>query len=77
MPSFPIIGAKTMTNINKHTFTENELAERWGLSIKTLQDWRRKGTGVAYLKLGKAIRYPQEVVEKFESENMCNQGGSV
>jgi len=66
-----------MTNINKHTFTENELAERWGLSIKTLQDWRRKGTGVAYLKLGKAIRYPQEVVEKFESENMSNQGGSV
>ena len=60
-----------MAITNKHSLTEKQLAERWGLSIKTLQDWRRKGTGIAYLKLGKAIRYPHEVVEKYEAEHMA------
>ncbi len=64
-----------MAIINKPSLTENQLAERWGVSIKTLQDWRRKGTGVAYLKLGKAIRYPHEIVEKFEAEHMI--GGAA
>lgn len=53
------------------SLTETQLAERWCLSIKTLQDWRRKGTGVAYLKLGKAIRYPHDIVEKFEAEHLA------
>ena len=66
-----------MAIINKPSLTENQLAERWGLSVKTLQDWRRKGMGVAYLKLGKAIRYPHEIVEKYEIEHMNNQDGSV
>ena len=60
-----------MSIINKPSLTENQLAERWGLSIKTLQDWRRKGTGVAYLKLGKAIRYPHEIVTKYEADHMA------
>jgi len=60
-----------MSFINKPSLTENQLAERWNLSIKTLQDWRRKGTGVSYLKLGKAIRYPHEIVERFEAEHMA------
>ena len=60
-----------MAIINKHSLTENQLAERWHVSIKTLQDWRRKGTGVSYLKLGKAVRYPHEIVEKYEAEHMA------
>jgi len=63
-----------MAIINKSSLTEIQLAERWGLSIKTLKDWRRKGTGVGYLKLGKAIRYPHEIVEKYEAEHMCSVG---
>jgi len=63
-----------MATITKPSLTENQLAKRWGLSIKTLQDWRRKGTGPAYLKLGKAIRYPQEIVEKHETEHLSNTG---
>jgi len=47
-----------MAIINKPSLTEAQLAERWGLSKKSLQDWRRKGTGPAFLKLSKAVRYP-------------------
>lgn len=65
-----------MAVTNKSSLTENQLAERWGLSIKTLQDWRRKGVGVAYLKLGKAIRYPHEVVEQYEHDHLHLAGGA-
>lgn len=58
----------------QHSLTENQLAIRWGISIKTLQDWRRKGTGINYLKLGKAVRYQLEAIEKFETENMKKGG---
>lgn len=40
-------------------------------SIKTLQDWRRKGTGGAYRKSGKSIRCPHEIVEKHEAEQIA------
>jgi len=57
-------------SIIRKSLTENQLAERWNISVKTLQDWRRKGTGIKYLKLGKAVRYPVEIVEKYEADNM-------
>lgn len=56
--------------INKHSLTEHQLAERWNLSVKTLQYWRRTGIGVSYLKLGKTVRYPHEIVEKYEADHM-------
>ena len=63
-----------MSIINKPSYTENNLSSRWDVSIKTLQDWRRKGTGPGYLKLGKSVRYPHEVIEKYEAEHM--KGGA-
>jgi hypothetical protein len=62
-----------MANI-KPSYTESQLAEKWGLSKKCLQDWRRKGIGPAYLKLGKAVRYPHENVEKYEDKHMSKGG---
>lgn len=60
---------------NKPTsINETQLAERWGLSIKTLQDWRRKGTGPAYLKFSKAVRYRIETIEQYEAKHMSNTG---
>jgi len=50
--------------MNQH-LTERELAQLLSLSIRTLQDWRRRGCGPKYLKLGKAVRYPSSEVETF------------
>jgi predicted DNA-binding transcriptional regulator AlpA len=48
----------TFTKLN----TEREEAARLQLSLRTLQAWRTRGDGPAYLKLGKAVRYnPLEV----------------
>ncbi len=45
--------------------TEKELALILNVSIRTLQDWRQRGCGPAYLKLGKSVRYPSEGVDVF------------
>lgn len=50
--------------------TPNELAERWRVDRKTLANWRAKGRGPAYIKLGSAeyskVLYPKEAVEAYE-----------
>lgn len=35
-----------------------ELANRWGLSAKTLQRWRFEGRGPVFAKMGKRVSYP-------------------
>lgn len=40
-------------------FNETELASRWKISVRTLQDWRQRKTGPRFVKLqGWAVRYP-------------------
>lgn len=53
-----------MTKLN---LTEIELAERWGVSPKTLQRWRTDGRGPSYLKLSKRVAYSIEDILAFES----------
>ena len=43
---------------DRRYLTETELANRWGLSPKTLQRWRGLGTGPAFAKFCKKIAYP-------------------
>jgi len=47
------------TNIPDHDalLTEVQAADFLNLSIRTLQAWRAKGCGPAYVRAGRAIRY--------------------
>jgi len=51
---------------DRRVLNENELAQRWGVSPKTLQRWRSEGRGPRYLKLSKRVGYPVESVIEFE-----------
>lgn len=51
----------------RRVLDEQELAARWHVSRKTLQGWRAKGTGPAYIKLGRCVRYPLDAVEASEA----------
>ncbi|PLT16367.1 MULTISPECIES: helix-turn-helix transcriptional regulator [Betaproteobacteria] len=51
---------------DRRVLNENELAQRWGLSPKTLQRWRSEGRGPRYLKLSKRVSYPLDAVIEFE-----------
>jgi hypothetical protein len=44
----------------------NELAARWGLSVKTLRRWRQEQLGPVFCKLGARVTYLIAEVEAFE-----------
>lgn len=52
--------------------TEDELCARLGVKKSTLATWRCKGTGPAYLKIGR-IAYRLTDVEEWE--NLRRKGG--
>ena len=56
----------TLSPGDRRVLNENELAQRWGISPKTLQRWRSEGRGPRYLKLSKRVSYPVESIIDFE-----------
>jgi predicted DNA-binding transcriptional regulator AlpA len=50
----------------RRVLSETELAQRWGISPKTLQRWRTEGRGPKYLKLSKRVTYPLESITEYE-----------
>ena len=50
--------------------TEQQLAERWELSPKTLQAWRHQGKALPFFKIGRNVRYSLEAVEAFEQSSL-------
>jgi len=56
--------------MKKVAINEHELAERWGVSPKTLQRWRSEGRGPRYLKLSKRVTYLMEDILAYEIESM-------
>lgn len=43
---------------NRAYLRERELAERWGLSPRTLQRWRLERHGPRFVKFGRSVSYP-------------------
>lgn len=46
-------------------YTEQEISEKTGIPVGTLQAWRRDKMGPSYVKIGRAVRYEHETVLKF------------
>ena len=46
--------------------TQNELAQRWRISPRTLERWRWLGEGPQYLKIGGRVVYRFEDIERYE-----------
>ena len=49
---------------------QRQLAERWGISARTLERWRWIGGGPRYLKIGGRVVYRLDDVEAFEAERL-------
>ncbi len=52
-----------MTSIDH--LTERQLAERLGISVRTLQAQRQRGGGIPFVKLGRSVRYASSDVEQY------------
>ena len=48
--------------------SKDEVSVRFGIGKRTLDDWRRKGTGPAYYEKGSLLLYRVDDVVKFLSE---------
>jgi predicted DNA-binding transcriptional regulator AlpA len=49
--------------------TEQEVAARFGLSVATLRAWRWKRKGPRFVRLGRAVRYLPDDLDKFVEVN--------
>ena len=57
-------------NQSKKFFTVDELAKRWSMSPRTLNNWRYSGKGLPYIKMtNKVILYDVNDVESYETEH--------
>lgn len=51
--------------------TENELAERWDVTTRTLQGWRKVGKGPPFIRIGeRSIFYREEDVLAYEDASL-------
>ena len=58
--------------------TQEQLAARWHMSPRTLEQWRWLGKGPKFLKIGARVLYDQRVVEDFEAAQVCqNTNGPI
>jgi hypothetical protein len=51
--------------------TQEQLAQRWHLSPRTLEQWRWLGKGPKFLKIGARVLYREEDVEAWEASQVC------
>jgi hypothetical protein len=50
-------------------FNQVQLARRWNISERTLERWRWKHQGPAFLKIGGHVVYRLEDIEEYEQMN--------
>ncbi|CAA7615776.1 AlpA family transcriptional regulator [Magnetospirillum sp. UT-4] len=50
--------------------TQNDIAQRWAISPRTLERWRWLGIGPRYLKIRGRVRYRQEDIDAYEAEQV-------
>jgi len=53
---------------------EKQLAERWGMTARTLQGWRAKGIGPSFIRIGeRSIFYRIGDVEAYEAASVVGK----
>lgn len=73
LPAAPVDRQAEAGIVRPH-LSEQELADRWLLSARTLQRWRQAGTGPVFLRLGRRIVYRRSDVEHFEEAQAQTEG---
>jgi hypothetical protein len=61
---------RNITGLPMKNLSQAELAARWKMSPRTLEQWRWRGVGPRYLKIGGRVIYPEPEVEAFEADRL-------
>jgi len=54
---------------------QDDLADRWQMSARTLERWRSQQQGPAFLKLGGKVIYRMEDILAYEAAQLRTPGG--
>jgi excisionase family DNA binding protein len=60
----------------KH-LTVEELAEREGVPVGTVHQWNSRGTGPAYMRIGRFVRYRLADVLAWEKTRLVERSGAA
>ena len=63
------IGHTHYNGLHQAALNERAAAERLGLKAATLRAWRQRGQGPSFVRLGRAIRYLPEDLDRFLQRN--------
>ncbi|RDV04519.1 helix-turn-helix transcriptional regulator [Undibacter mobilis] len=44
---------------------QNQVSERWGVSVRTLERYRLTGTGPRFIRIGRLVRYRESDLEEY------------
>ena len=67
-------GRNTMSNnINEQWLSRQDLADRYGLPVKTLARWAATGNGPPYARMGRHVRYRLSDVIAWETARIEDQ----
>jgi predicted DNA-binding transcriptional regulator AlpA len=58
------------SHTNEQWLSRQDLADRYGLPVKTLAQWASKGTGPPYARMGRHVRYRLSDVTAWESARL-------
>lgn len=67
--------AKAQETASPRYVTTRQLADILGVSVVSLELWRRQGRGPAYIRLGRAVRYDMADVETWVASQ--RRGGAA
>ncbi|MGC5802467.1 helix-turn-helix transcriptional regulator [Ralstonia pseudosolanacearum] len=67
---------QTLDASGRPHLTQRDLALRWGKAEATIARYRSDGCGPRFLKIGGAVLYRQEDIERFELENLFASSSS-
>ena len=59
-----------------NTIEVGELAKRWGVSKKTIDNRRYRGQGPSYFKIGGKIKYDLDDVKRMENDSYISVNGT-
>ena len=55
--------------MKEHYLNEREVSELTGIAKQTLRNWRSRGCGIPYFKIGRAVRYSEQDIVSYFAEH--------
>ncbi|MFV0375596.1 helix-turn-helix transcriptional regulator, partial [Microbacterium sp.] len=61
--------AAHVVGMTKKLLNQNDVAEQLDVSVRTVEAWRDRRTGPAFVRIGANVRYQQEAIDRYIAEH--------